>query len=186
MKKTFAHILAFFMATLVFYGGAGINIITYCCIECRSAGIEALLNDKCCDIHHHDHAKSHNHELTASASCCNHIAHINDNCEKPNHPTHTESSCCDSGRHDLYNSDCNNSTGDSCNIERIDFDWSFQNLAELKIDLSPNAYNLFSNIFLNNSPAHLPYICENITAMPNAPPLVLPRDYLSVLTVLLI
>ena len=173
------------MAALVFYGGAGINVITYCCIDCSSIGIEALLNGKCCDIHHHDHDKSHNHELTASASYCNNTAHINDNCGKPDHTTHTKSSCCGFGHHDLYNSGCNHSSEDSCNIEWIDFDWSFQNLAELKIDLSPNAYSLFSNIF-NNSPAHLPFICENITAMPNGPPSVLPRDYLSVLTVLLI
>ena len=156
------------MAVLVFYGGAGINVISYCCKECRSAGVEALLNDKCCEIHNHSHA------------------HVEGNCSESSHPAHTENNCCDSGHPDLYNSLCDHSSGDNCNMERIDFDWNSQNADELQIDLSPIAHDLFSNNLFNNPPTHLSFICENNTVMPNGPPLVLPRDYLSVLTVLLI
>ena len=158
MKKIFTHIFAIFMAVLVFYGGAGVNIISYCCKECRSAGIEALVSDKCCEIHNHSHSQA-NHKHTSSTSCCNHIAHA----EESQH-----------------------SSDDSCNIERIDFDWSSQNTDELEIDFSPNVHDLFSNNLFSNSPAHLSLICENGTVMPNGPPLACPRDYLSILTVLLI
>ena len=197
MKKTFTYILSIFMAVLVFYGGAGINVISYCCKECRSAGIEALLNDKCCDIHHHNHTKT-NHKHESSTSCRNHIAHAGDSqcmdssrhaenlLHSGNSCCNTESSCCDSEHAKSHNSDTNHSSGDNCNMERIDFDWSFQNADELKIDLSPDVHDLFSTSLFNNTSAYLPFICENNTVMSNGPPLVLSRDYLSVLTVLLI
>ena len=175
-----------FMAVLVFYGGAGINIISYCCKECRSAGIEALINNKCCDIHNHNHENEHNRKHTLSASCCNHIVYVKDNYSESNHSTHAENSCCNSEHSDLNNSNCDNPYDENCNMERANFDWNSQNFTELKIDLSPNEYELFSNNLFNNSPAHLLQISENNAAMPNGPPLVSPRDYLSVLTVLLI
>ena len=156
MKKIFTNLFAVFMAVLVFYGGAGVNIISYCCNDCRAAGIEALIHDKCCDIHHHNHDQDqdHNHESDSSKSCCNTLK--------------------------------DHSSDDNCNMERIDFDWNVQNADELKIELSPDVHNLFSDSFLNNSYAYLPVMSEDNTVMPKGPPLVLPRDYLSILTVLLI
>ena len=66
------------MAALVFYGGAGINVVSFCCNDCWAAGVEAIKNDKCCEIHGHDHhdvqvaiiehtdgAIQHSHEM-----CC--------------------------------------------------------------------------------------------------------------------
>ena len=181
MKKTLINIFAVFMAVLVFYGGAGVNVISYCCKDCRSAGIEALINDKCCEIHHHDHSKTHNHKHNSSTSDCNHIAHTEDACCEPSNSMHAEDNCCES-EHSESHSSLSDPTEDSCNLERIDFDWSTQNVDELKINLSPTIHDLFSTF----SSANIPYICENNTVMPNGPPLVLPRDYLSVLTVLLI
>ena len=167
------------MAVLVFYGGAGVNVITYCCKECRSAGIEALTIDKCCEIHNHDHAKTHNHNHNSSTSNCNHITHAED---VGNEHMHTEGNCCDSEHFKSHIQHCDSSTDDNCSLERIDFDWNTQNMDELKMNISPVIHDLFSSF----STIQLPYICENNTVMPNGPPLVLPRDYLSVLTVLLI
>ena len=174
MKKIFVQIFAVFMAVLVFYGGAGINVISYCCKDCRSAGIEALLNDKCCEIHNHSHEKSHEH--TPSKSCCSHTAQTK----------HTKNDCYDSNHSKTYNSCIDHTASNSCNMERIDFDWNSQNTACLKIYFSPNVYELFSDSFSTNSLTDLPLICENNAEMPNGPPLVCPRDYLSILTVLLI
>ena len=152
------HLLSVFMAALVFYGGAGINVFSYCCQECSDAGINALLNDKCCEIHHHDHAKEHHHKHESSASCCDLITQAEDLAH----------------------------TFDCCNMERIDFDWSSQNADELKIDISPVVLDLFSNNFIDISSSFLLYNNEITSVMPNGPPLVLPCDYLSILTVLLI
>lgn len=64
------------MAALVFYGGAGINVYSFCCDDCRHAGVEAITGDRCCEIHGHSHDDvpiieaasgnfSHTHEM-----CC--------------------------------------------------------------------------------------------------------------------
>ena len=175
------------MAVLVFYGGAGINVISYCCKECRSAGMEALLNEKCCEIHHHNHnTKEHNHNNNSSTSFC-HIAHVKDDiCHGHDNPMHAEGNCCDSEHSDSQDLYSEHSCDDCCNMERIDFDWSTQNFDELMFDLSPIMLDLFSDNLYISSSAHLLLTCENNTVMPNGPPLVLPRDYLSILTVLLI
>ena len=198
MKKTFINIFTVFMAVLVFYGGAGINVISYCCKECRSAGVDALLIDKCCEIHHHNHAKIHDHEHESSKSCCDHIVHAGDlqytiSSQHVEKSLHSEENCCNMGgsccipeHAKACHSDKDHTSGECCSMERIDFDWSSQNTTELKINLSPNEYELFSNSIFINSLTLLPDICENNTVMPNGPPIVLPRDYLSVLTVLLI
>lgn len=58
MKKKVATLLVFMLAALVFYGGAGVNIISYCCNHCRVAGIEAVIESSCCEIHNHSHVVS--------------------------------------------------------------------------------------------------------------------------------
>lgn len=72
----FTYLFTLLMAFLVFYGGAGVNIVSFCCSECRSAGMEVLTGNKCCEIHGHSHDEvtieaatagiSHSHEM-----CCN-------------------------------------------------------------------------------------------------------------------
>ena len=151
--KVLANIFATLMATLVFYGGAGINVISYCCKDCRSVGIEVLLTDKCCEIHNHNHDSNNSHNHNFSMSSCSHAEH------------HSADVCC--------------------NMERIDFDWNAQNIAKLDINISPDVYELFNNLFIDSS-VHLPYICKSNAAMTNGPPLIIPRDYLSLITVLLI
>lgn len=169
MKKISTYFLTLCMATLVFYGGAGVNIISYCCGDCRSAGIEALIHNKCCEIHQHNHKHhtAHNHH-SEKASC-----------------NHTTQNCCDTNHHSCK-SCSNHSSGSCCSMERIDFDWNTQNTAEQEIDLSPIVFDLLSNELFIYSNTLLPFISEANTVMPNGPPLACPRDYLSILTVLLI
>lgn len=49
-----AYPLLVFLASLIFYGGAGVNLVSYCCDHCEDEGVEVLLEDNCCDIHQHD------------------------------------------------------------------------------------------------------------------------------------
>lgn len=53
MRKSFTYLLVVIMSALVFYGGAGINVISYCCKDCRSTGIEVIASrhDPCCKDH---------------------------------------------------------------------------------------------------------------------------------------
>lgn len=56
MKQKVTILLILMLAGLVFYGGAGVNIISYCCNHCRVAGIEAIIENQCCELHDHDHS----------------------------------------------------------------------------------------------------------------------------------
>ena len=47
MKKTVTYLFIVFLASLIFYGGAGVNFVTYCCNDCRTEGVAVLLNDNC-------------------------------------------------------------------------------------------------------------------------------------------
>ena len=51
MKKTVTYLFIVFLAALVFYGGAGVSLVTYCCGDCRTEGVTALLENKCCEMH---------------------------------------------------------------------------------------------------------------------------------------
>lgn len=44
------YLLIFFLLA-----GTGINMVHYCCDECRHAGLEHIVEHKCDAIHHHDH-----------------------------------------------------------------------------------------------------------------------------------
>ena len=63
MKNTVTYLFIVFLAALVFYGGAGVNLITYCCEDCRTA------------IHEHEHCT----EMAKHVSSCCH-ADGEDNC----------------------------------------------------------------------------------------------------------
>ena len=76
MNKRFTYMFVMLLAALISYGGAGVNFVSYCCTDCRAVGMEALISDKCCDIHHHDHENEHcsNHVLPTEASCVCYIS----------------------------------------------------------------------------------------------------------------
>jgi hypothetical protein len=174
MKNTVKYTLTIIMAALVFYGGAGINIISYCCNQCRSAGIEALLEDKCCEIHHHDHTHAADkHESPAGASSPAQDGRTEDRHHGGTHHTASCHYCTD------------HASGNCCNMERIHFDWNTQNTAKTNIDLSPVVFDLLPSGILAVSAVNL-LTCEAGTTMPDRPPLVRPRDYLTLLTLLLI
>lgn len=58
MKKATTYLFVFVLALLVFYGGAGVNIISYCCGDCEAEGVEVLLDKDCCDVHEHVHCEA--------------------------------------------------------------------------------------------------------------------------------
>lgn len=77
MKKTLTYLFVMVMSALIFYGGAGINVISYCCDTCRTVGIEAVSDHKCCEIHEHNH---HKHQTTTESTCKNCIKHAHEMC----------------------------------------------------------------------------------------------------------
>ncbi|MDR2968454.1 MAG: hypothetical protein LBV32_02475 [Tannerellaceae bacterium] len=76
MKKMFTYLFVTLMAALVFYGGAGVNVASFCCQDCRSEGLEVLAGDKCCEIHGHSHDLEHETIEHADAS----FTHSNEMC----------------------------------------------------------------------------------------------------------
>lgn len=71
MKRLLVYSLLVFLASLVFYGGSGVNLVSYCCDTCEDEGVEALLEDKCCDIHEHAHKPlfTHTSDLGHTHGC---------------------------------------------------------------------------------------------------------------------
>lgn len=76
MRQLIASISVVFLAGLIFYGGAGVNLVSYCCNDCRLEGVQVVVDEKCCEVHGHTHdmltietpngTVSHAHEM-----CCN-------------------------------------------------------------------------------------------------------------------
>lgn len=76
MRTIFTYLCAIVISALVFYGGAGINVVSYCCDQCRIAGIEAVSGHECCDIHEHHYT----HEMTEVSVCRSCVSHADGNC----------------------------------------------------------------------------------------------------------
>ncbi len=57
MRRFATSLFLVILASLIFYGGAGVNFVSYCCGVCEKEGVEALLEAKCCEIHGHDHSR---------------------------------------------------------------------------------------------------------------------------------
>jgi hypothetical protein len=157
------------MTALVLYGGAGINVIFYCCNQCRSTGIETLHKDNCCEIHNQtcDH-NSHSSE-PAKSTC-------HSDYEDNGHPADYVA------YYNHYNNEY--AEDDCCNIKRINFDWCSHSFSELEINLLPAVFNLLPYAIVDIS--NIDHLTVEIgVIMPKGPP-VYPRDYLSKYTVLLI
>lgn len=54
MKKYLSISLVFLLAFVITYAGSGINAYSFCCEDCHSYGVEAIVSEKCCDVHHHN------------------------------------------------------------------------------------------------------------------------------------
>lgn len=145
MKNRVTYLFVVLLATLIFYGGAGVNLITYCCGDCRTEGVAVLLNDNCCEVHEHDCCGT-TPEPQAGHSCCN-------------------------------DEDC-------CGIQRIDFEWSSSD--NPVVELQPAVMELLSygsSLYsLTPYPSNNKYFASN----QDSPPVVCPRIYLNMLSVLLI
>jgi len=193
MKKIGTYTLSILMAVLVFYGGTGINLISYCCNLCRVEGIEAVTKDKCCDIHHHQHgdkqvAYHHNNDKQDACHHChnnpfgcrhdNELAACNDNKFVCQHDNDNQAI------HHHDNDD--HMTGNCCSMNRISFDWNAQNFSKQEIDFTPITLDLFSCNLSGLSSVDLKQGSNLHSYTPHGPPIVLPSDYLSILTVLLI
>lgn len=127
------------------YGGSGINYMVYCCDTCQDDGVEAVLDNKCCETHKHDHTTI---------------------------PDHVQSAIEHKDHHSI------------CGMKRISFDWN--TTIALFLSLQPMVINLnfFSNYLISFS-SNLFIQRTEYTGL-SAPPLFYPRQYLSLLTVLLI
>ena len=55
MKRVCTYPIVIIMAALVILGGSGMNVVSFCCGDCQSAGIEGIVEGVCCEIHGHDH-----------------------------------------------------------------------------------------------------------------------------------
>jgi hypothetical protein len=74
MKKIFTYLLVCMMSALVFYGGAGVNVISFCCDDCRREGLTVIAKDNCCDTGKNGCAKNHTPDNTRfpHADCTDH------------------------------------------------------------------------------------------------------------------
>lgn len=66
MKKVLFTLVALLISAIVIYGGSGVNMYFFCCDDCRHEGAAAIIEHKCCEIHHSSHsvdlADNGNHE----------------------------------------------------------------------------------------------------------------------------
>lgn len=76
MKKVFTYSFIVLLAALVFYGGAGVNVISFCCDDCQAVGTEVLKEDMCCEIHGH----THEHDTMVEAADGSHLNHEKEMC----------------------------------------------------------------------------------------------------------
>ena len=65
MKQLLKYTLISLLAGLIFYGGAGVNWVTYCCNECSKVGIRAAVSESCCSTHTYKNKKDKRVEAEA-------------------------------------------------------------------------------------------------------------------------
>lgn len=71
MKRSIQILLTLILSALIVYGGSGVNAYFFCCDDCRSEGASVVTDDKCCEIHSHEHANgAHMHLTTELQSVC--------------------------------------------------------------------------------------------------------------------
>lgn len=64
MKKLLSISLTILLAIVMMHAGSGINAYTFCCEDCHTFGVEAIVAEKCCDIHHDElHAEQESNDL---------------------------------------------------------------------------------------------------------------------------
>ncbi|MDR2681264.1 MAG: hypothetical protein LBC47_10700 [Tannerella sp.] len=187
MKSIFTYLFTIIPAALVFYGGAGVNVISYCCNQCRSAGIEILREDKCCEIHnyHRPGNSCYNYASQITDATCGNSGREHECHHAAGNVRHDD--CRNRSGHSGYDSSHNNNcqANDHCNMERIHFDWYSHFSPESNVKFSPVALDLLPCESVDVSFIS-PLTCDAGWGICKGPPVVRPRDYLSGLTLLLI
>jgi len=189
MKKIVRNIMALMMAALVLYGGAGVNVVSYCCNDCRNAGIEALLTGKGCAIHNHqlnDEPDNNQHNTRANNNQHNAKANNNQHNAEPNNNPQKAGDCCHSTAA-VADNDLNCRLPEKCcKVELLTFDWNSQTTAKTAINIVPDVFCLLPYKVVNLADLTLLFTSEVKASLLNPPPPVCPRDYLLTLAVLLI
>ena len=54
MNKILSTTFSFLLACVITYAGSGINAYSFCCDDCHTFGIEAIVGHKCSDVHEHE------------------------------------------------------------------------------------------------------------------------------------
>ena len=54
MKKLLSISITVLLAIVITYAGSGINAYSFCCEDCQTFGVEAIVGEKCCDVHHYE------------------------------------------------------------------------------------------------------------------------------------
>jgi hypothetical protein len=78
VKKGIIYIVTILFATYFLMAGTGFNVVKYCCNSCADAGIVALANGSCEDVHHHSPTLKNHHPSNDIA--CSNIEHQPNGC----------------------------------------------------------------------------------------------------------
>lgn len=65
MKKFLSTTFSFLLACVITYAGSGINAYSFCCDDCHTFGIEAIVGHKCSDVHEHECINEQADEVSA-------------------------------------------------------------------------------------------------------------------------
>ena len=146
MKKICTYTIVYLMSTLIFYGGSGINIASFCCNSCQSEGITGIVEGACCDIHCHDYEDFDFPKPYIDSDCDTHEAH--------------------------------------CSLSRIMYDWNTSSVSTFRYE--QYGFDLMKICLPVGLTVHF-YVVNDITyEYSTGPPVLSPRAYLSLLTILLI
>lgn len=138
MKQTATYLFVIILALLVFYGGAGVNLVSYCCNDCETEGVEVLLDDKCCEIHEHSHL-ANAPSIMESADQLSVLMHDN---------------CCDIER---VNFDWSRTPVQTLDLQPAVFDLFYNNLFNLSL-IPLLALTEKSSVMANGPPVLCPHI----------------------------
>lgn len=70
MKQILNYIVSMIIIVFFLLAGTGVNVVHYCCQDCRRAGLEHVIEESCSEVHHHD------------CACCIHHDHLLTDCSE--------------------------------------------------------------------------------------------------------
>lgn len=148
MKQLFKYILLSLLAGLIFYGGAGVNWVTYCSNGCLKKSVQTVVVEDHCNTYGHTDEQEEDVPVMALSQSVLNALH-------------------------------------NCSIERVEFKWtSFENKRSLILlpFITDALYQLSYTYLLTDSE-----LLAKVIFIKDDPPSILPpREYLTLLTTLLI